>query len=403
MCYFCCLAIKKLSMAKNIFTRSIFKDVESIPKQDWEKVRGDINIYLSTSYLSSLEDAMKDKIDFFYEISYNSENKPVLISVFQLVQFIDKRKAYSKQLCKLSYHLSKKLTDALTINVLVCGSVFADGENGFLWNDLITPKEAMEEIDNVTKHLKLEEKIKEKASVTLFKDFWPESSPVADQLKEFSYRDFMVDVNMVLDIHSSWVSFEDYLASMKTKFRTRAKSVYKKSNDLVLKELNTSEVIEKQERLQELFDNVLEKSDFSFGNLNVSSFVEFSKNLSAEFTIIGAFLKDELVGFSTSFLNGESLEANYVGLDYTYNTEYNVYQRLLYNYVEQAITIDVNDLHLGRTSELIKSSIGALPTNMKLYIKHKSSVSNLLLKPIIQSISPSEFELRKPFKANFSY
>ena len=88
-------------MSKNIFTRSIFKNVESIPKEDWEKVRGGRNIYLSINYLSSIEVAMKDKIDFFYEISYNSEQTPVLISVFQLVQFVDKRKVYSAQLCKL--------------------------------------------------------------------------------------------------------------------------------------------------------------------------------------------------------------------------------------------------------------------------------------------------------------
>ena len=327
---------------------------------------------------------------------------PVLISVFQLVQFVDKRKVYSAQLCKLSYHLSKKLTEALTINVLVCGSVFADGENGFLWDTSITSQEAMEEIDSVTSHLKSEEKIKDKASVTLFKDFWPKSSSIAEQLKRFSYRDFMVDVNMVLDIHESWVSFDDYLSSMKTKFRTRAKSVYKKSDHLILKQLNTTQIIDNKERLQELFDNVLEKSDFSFGNLDVSSFIEFSDKLKTEFTITGAYLNEELVGFSTSFLNGDSLEANYVGLDYSFNTKHNVYQRLLYNYVEQAISAKVKDLQLGRTSELIKSSIGALPTNMTLYIKHKSTVSNLLLKPIIQSISPSEFELRKPFKANFS-
>ncbi|MCO4814295.1 MAG: hypothetical protein KC454_06255 [Flavobacteriales bacterium] len=389
-------------MSKNIFTRSIFKNVESIPKEDWEKVRGGRNIYLSINYLSSIEVAMKDKIDFFYEISYNSEQTPVLISVFQLVQFVDKRKVYSAQLCKLSYHLSKKLTEALTINVLVCGSVFADGENGFLWDTSITSQEAMEEIDSVTSHLKSEEKIKDKASVTLFKDFWPKSSSIAEQLKRFSYRDFMVDVNMVLDIHESWVSFDDYLSSMKTKFRTRAKSVYKKSDHLILKQLNTTQIIDNKERLQELFDNVLEKSDFSFGNLDVSSFIEFSDKLKTEFTITGAYLNEDLVGFSTSFLNGDSLEANYVGLDYSFNTKHNVYQRLLYNYVEQAISAKVKDLQLGRTSELIKSSIGALPTNMTLYIKHKSTVSNLLLKPIIQSISPSEFELRKPFKANFS-
>lgn len=391
------------SVKSNVVSRSIFRNIEEVPENEWNLIEKDRNIYLSIDYLSSLESEMDNEIDFYYVISYDSNKTPVLISSFQLVKFIDKRKAYSKQLCKLSYHVHKKLVDVFSINVLVCGSVFADGENGFLWNDSITADQAMIEMNEITIQLKKEKSIKDKASVILFKDFWPKSNKFSERLKEFSYRSFMIDVNMILDIHDQWLSIDDYLESMKTKFRTRAKSVYKKSSSIELKALSTSEIEQYSERIQELFDNVLEKSDFSFGKLSSKTFVNFSKKLGSRFVLKGAFLEKKLVGFSTSFLNGESLEANYVGLDYQFNIDHNVYQRLLYDYVEQAIEVKAKDLHLGRTSELIKSSIGALPTNMKLYVKHKSSVSNLLLKPIIQSISPSDFELRKPFKSNFSY
>lgn len=389
--------------ASNVISRTIYRKIEDVPNEEWNSISRGKNIYLSIDYLSSLELDMSDEIDFYYVISYNGNKKPVLISSFQLVKFVDKRKVYSKQLCKLSYHVHKKIVDAFTINVLVCGSVFADGENGFLWSEDISSEDAINEISEVTKQLKTEKSVKEKASMTLFKDFWPESKGFSDRLKQFSYRDFMIDVNMVLHIHNQWLTMDDYLASMKTKFRTRAKSVYRKAERIELKSLNKTEILSNIDRLQELFDNVLEKSDFSFGKLNVKTFANFSEKLGEVFVLKGAFLDDKLVGFSTSFKNGESLEANYVGLDYQYNIDYSVYQRLLYDYVEQAIDRKVKDLQLGRTSELIKSSIGATPTNMKLYVKHKSSVSNLLLKPIIQSISPSEFELRKPFKSNFSY
>ena len=346
---------------------------------------------------------MNSEIDFYYVISYDSNKKPILISSFQLVKFIDKRKAYSKQLSKLSYHVHKKILDAFTINVLVCGSVFADGENGFLWSDDISSDAAINEISEVTNQLKKEESIKDKFSMTLFKDFWPKSKSFSDRLKEFNYQDFMIDVNMVLHIHNQWLTIDDYFASMKTKFRTRAKSVYKKAQDVQLRSLDKSEILAYSSRLQDLFENVLDKSDFSFGKLNVKAFANFSEKLGDNFVLKGAFLDDKLVGFSTSFMNGDSLEANYVGLDYQYNIDHSVYQRILYDYVEQAIDRKAKDLQLGRTSELIKSSIGAIPMNMKLYIKHNSGVSNLLLKPIIQSISPSEFELRKPFKSNFAY
>ena len=117
----------------------------------------------------------------------------------------------------------------------------------------------------------------------------------------------------------------------------------------------------------------------------------------------GFFYNEQLVGFSTSFKNDDILEANYVGLDYNFNKELSVYQRILYDYVEQSLNFKSKELHLGRTAEMIKSSIGAIPMNMKLYARHRKSVPNLLLKPIIQSISPSDFELRKPFKSDFNY
>ena len=387
----------------NIISRSIYRKIEDVPSDQWNAVAKRRNIYLSIDYLSSLESEMNSEIDFYYVISYDSNKKPILISLFQLVKFIDKRKAYSKQLSKLSYHVHKKILDAFTINVLVCGSVFADGENGFLWSDDISSDAAINEISEVTNQLKKEKSIKDKFSMTLFKDFWPKSKSFSDRLKEFNYRDFMIDVNMVLHIHNQWLTVDDYFASMKTKFRTRAKSVYKKAQDVQLRSLDKSEILAYSSRLQDLFENVLDKSDFSFGKLNVKAFANFSEKLGDNFVLKGAFLDDKLVGFSTSFINGDSLEANYVGLDYQYNIDHSVYQRILYDYVEQAIDRKAKDLQLGRTSELIKSSIGAIPMNMKLYIKHNSGVSNQLLKPIIQSISPSEFELRKPFKSNFAY
>ena len=107
-----------------------------------------------------------------------------------------------------------------------------------------------------------------------------------------------------------------------------------------------------------------------------------------------------MVGFSSCFHFNNVVDANYVGIDYNYNKDYAVYQRMLYDFVELSICLNANELRLGRTAELIKSSMGALPVNMKLYVKHRNSISNKLLGPFVSSINPSKFELRSPFKAN---
>ena len=41
---------------------------------------------------------------------------------------------------------------------------------------------------------------------------------------------------MVLSIKPNWKSFEDYLADLRTKFRTRVKKTFEKSSDVVIKD-----------------------------------------------------------------------------------------------------------------------------------------------------------------------
>lgn len=385
-----------------LFERTIYNSTKSINRSDWNAVLKGRNIYLSLDYLEALESGMKDHMKLFFSISYNENKGPVLISAFQLVKFIDKRRMFTDHLCKLHYHIKKHIEDIFTINTLVCGNVFSDGENGFIWSEDLSPDSAFDEINNTIKQLKTEHELKEKASITLFKEFWPDTVKSSNRLKEHSYRDFMIDVNMVLTIHESWKTLEDYLLSMKTKFRTRANAVFKKSKEVEIKSLSPESIIEQKERISELFGNVLAKSDFSIGTITPETFANFKENLNENFEFRGFYLDGLMIGFSTSFRNNKNMEANFVGLDYQHNKEYEIYQRILYDYVEQALEFGATELQLGRTSELIKSSIGAIPTNMKLYIKHRKSVSNLLLKHVIQSISPSEFELRKSFKANFT-
>lgn len=385
-----------------VSSRNIVESIAKVNQNDWNSLAQGENIYLSIAYLSGLEEAMKDTMKFFYAISYNEENEPVLISSFQLVQFTDKRKMYSDLICKFGNHVKNKFKDGFNLKMLVAGNVFSDGENGFVHADSLDPATAIQEVDAISDELKTEWKVKEEASMTLFKEFWPKSTEFSDILKKNSYRDFMIDVNMVLDIHPSWSSMDDYLASMTTKYRTRAKGVYKKSKEIVAQSLNTDEIEAQSSDIRELFENVLSKSDFDYGTLKVSAFVNFKRNLGEDFSLRAFYLNDKMVGFSTAIFNQNHMEATYVGMDYQNNKDFAVYQRMLYDYVEQALERKVENLQLGRTAELIKSSIGALPTNMKLYVKHRKAFPNLLLKPILQSISPSEFELRQPFKANFT-
>lgn len=110
----------------------------------------------------------------------------------------------------------------------------------------------------------------------------------------------------------------------------------------------------------------------------------------------------KLIGFSSSFIFNSILDANYVGINYEFNNEYALYQRMLYDYIEFAIQRNCSELRFGRTAEEIKSSVGANPVPMKLFIRHRNPIANRILKAIVGTIKPSEHELRKPFKLEFT-
>lgn len=351
-------------------------------------------------YLKALEQSLSASVDFLFVLAKTQENVPILAGVFQLASFTYKKGAQANLLLKL-FQDCKNSDESVSIKGLICGNIFATGAHGYAHTDLISKQSACELMAATAQTIKNDAAYDALFSVLLFKDFASENARQAEILKDFKYRDFQADVVMQLKLQPSWASFSDYLHSMKAKYRTKANSAYKKSQALTIQSLTVSQIVENESRLRALFENILSKSDYQYGEHYPNSFKALKESLGEAFICKGAFLDGELIGFSTAFENGTSLEASYVGIDYEHNTKYAVYERLLYDYVEEAIQRNVAQLHLGRTSELIKSALGAVPTEMTLFVKHRSKLKNALLKPIVDTISPSEYQLRRPFKTEY--
>lgn len=386
---------------KEEFKLSYFDSVSIINADDWNTVNKNQNIYLTLEYLLAIETALKNEMKFRYILFYNHNNIPVGIAIVQLVKFIDKGSPYYAHLCKLTGQLKNKIVQSLNIKVMVCGNVFSCGENGFLFSNEIPYNLAYENLHKALQRLRKAEKTNDQTSIVLLKEFWPATFEKIDLFKEHNYRDFMIDVNMVLPIHKNWNTIDDYLSNMVAKFRTRVNSMLKKSAPLVVKNMELNDIVEHSSKIVELYTNVLNKSDIIMGSLNEQAFIQLKQHLGNQFVLNGYFLNNKLIAFSSVFWTKNILDANYVGIDYEYNIEYATYQRMLYDFVVLAIDKKASEIRYGRTAEEIKSCLGAQPVNMKLFIKHKNSVSNKLLKPLIKSITPTSFEIRKPFKANF--
>ncbi|MBQ4821709.1 hypothetical protein [Aquimarina sp. MMG016] len=374
-----------------------YKTTIDIPKEDWNVVNSNHNLFLSITYLKTLEDTLAETMSFRYIIFYN-KNTPVAIAATQLIKFNSAKLKVQEFPCKISDAIRNILMRNLDVKVLVCGNLFSCGEHGFMYNsNLISSKRAFENLSNALRQIRKSEN-SDKPSFILLKEFWPESFSHSDYIKQQDFREFTVDVNMVLHLNPDWNTFDDYLGSMRTKFRTRAKKVFKKSEIIMVRDFTPEDIETYKEDINRLYLSVIEKADFKIGKLNASTFKSLKKSLHQDFIFKGYFLDQKLIGFTTSFILENAVDANHIGIDYQYNKSHAIYQKMLYDYVDLAILKKVKQLRLGRTAEIIKSCVGARPVEMKLYVRHGNSISNAILKPLVELISPSEYEVRNPFK-----
>lgn len=375
---------------------NIYKSVFDLPAQDWNQSLNQKNIYLSLEYLSALEETLNDAISFHYILFYSKDKTPVGVAVTQTLNFIDKGYTDNEEICKIRSKIKRRFVSGNGTKILTCGNPFASGENGFYFSDHIPPKKFYKVL---RKSLKTISKIEKNSSVILFKEFWKEESVAQDFLRKGNYTEFEIDVNMVMQVSENWNSRNDYYDAMNTKFRSKAKNAYHKSHELFVKELSVEDMENAKTELNDLYKAVVKKSSFDYGILKAESFIKLKQNLVDQFVVKGYFYKNRLVGFSSAFLFDSILDANFVGIDYSLNQELAIYQRMLYDFVDDAILRKCKEIRFGRTAEEIKSSVGALPKSMTLFIKHRSYLMNILLRSIIRKTKPSSYELRKPFKS----
>jgi hypothetical protein len=378
----------------------VFESTDKVNTNHWNSVLKVQNIYLDLNYLNALEKALPN-YDFRYLLFFDANNSVVGLCYFQLIYFTDNDINFEALSEKMRGMLPSSFKKWISTRLLICGNAFATGENGFLFSDRISKYDRIYLINNGIKKIFNQESTRNRPiSISLIKEFWPDNFSTSKEFTRFKYHEVNIDVNMVLNLNSSWHSFDDYLMALNSKFRTKYKQVFRKSKELEIIDFDSNTVKVWLSEIDKLYHNMVNKSSFTFGRLNAKTFQELYNELGDSFYFKGYILDHKLIGFATATIQNKTLDGNYIGIDDQFNKEYLVYQRILYDFIAFAIDNNLSNVNLGRTAEEIKSGVGALPVEMKFYAKHNNYFKNSILKPFLNLLKPSKFNLRRPFKAD---
>jgi predicted N-acyltransferase len=387
-----------LICCKNTNTALFYSSIDEIPTSIWDGLGCTENIYFNPSFLKSLE-INHPEITFSYIVLVDEQNLPTAFASIKIIEF--HLKSINNDFDFLR-NIGRKLhvfPDNKPLKLLICGNTFVSGEHGVFIKENQDKKAIIKELaESINHFVNSNKKLKKQIDAFLLKDFAKESLFITDELKEYKYHTFSVEPNMKLQLPENWHSFDDYLAAMKTKFRVKARKAFTQSASIRIEEVNLKNIDEQLPKMTALYEKVASNAAFNLGNFNLETYKDLKEKLGDAYILKTYWIEDKIVGFISGVINKKSLDAHFVGIDYQLNREHAIYQRMLYGYVEIAIEKRLNTINFGRTASEIKSSIGAVPQDLTMYLRHKKTIKNKILKLFLQRVQPSPFQQKFPFK-----
>lgn len=377
-----------------------FSSVDDISDDIWKQLNCESNSYLNRNFLKSIEQN-HPKILFKYIVLLDEHKHPKAFTSLQIIDFhLDAIQNDLQPFVKKIKHFGRKLhiiPKEKPLKILISGNTFVSGEHGIFIKQNQDKKSTIKELAKAILHLTNSDKHLN-IDAFLLKDFVNESLFITDELQDYNYHPFSVEPNMILHLDEKWANFDDYLAAMKTKFRVKAKKALQLSSALRIENVTSENSKNQLPQIKELYQKVAANASFNLTDFNVQTYQDFKATLGNDYILKTYSLDNKIVGFLSGIINNNSLDAHFVGIDYQLNRKYAIYQRMLYDYVEIAINKKLKVINFGRTASEIKSSVGAVPQDLTMYLRHKKSIPNKILKLFLQRIQPTSFQQKFPFK-----
>lgn len=376
---------------------SLHTNINDISIEDWTALEQD-NLFSTKSFLQATANC-NPHINHMWILAKES-NSTLGVLYFQCIPFNGSElKSYKPGkidgfLSGTKQALVDCVLDKINWRLAVLGNIFITGENGQYFHSSVNYSTRWEIIEKAAQKIFTDEK----PDAVLITDVYENMLEGSKLLKDAKFRPFAVEPDMIFDVKSDWQDFTDYMSSISSKYRVRAKKVMKNSKEISSKEFSYEEVVQYNSELYKLYNNVMDKVDFKLTLASSDYFLQIKKQYPQDFVITGYFRGDELVGFISYFIQPHQMDVHLIGINYLINKDVSLYQRILYDCVGQGIKHQCEQIHFGRTASIIKTTIGAKPYPVQSFIKHINTISNIAFKPLTSYLKPEPFTSRNPFK-----
>jgi hypothetical protein len=359
----------------------------------WDALTAESSIFLSRRYLRVLEEAGPENLHQRYAMVFRGE-EPVAAVAAQSVSVALSRVSKSTKATAPLERLEEKM--------LVCGNLLSWGQHGVAFAPGEDAAALWPAVAEALYRIRRADKLLGNAGFVMIKDITDGYVDGASALGRFSYRTLETEPNMVLEISPKWKTYDDYMASLTSRYRKSAKQIEKDfaAGGLQLTDISNPDDIAKHAGvLHALYMQTHRNARLRLVTLRPSFIPTLATTFGSDLRCTIAQRDGQVLGFVTTVRDGETAVGYYIGFDRETNATAPIYFRLLQAVVDDAIKLGCRRLSLGRTALEPKARLGARPEPMRIWIRHRIPMLNVFVRGLLHTISHhDEAPERNPFK-----
>jgi predicted N-acyltransferase len=408
------VARKKLRGPADL-TYTIAESMATLNTAAWDAAARSSSFFLSSHYLRGMEDLLPHNITPRYaliSVGTGTSARVIACVYMQIVEIgleqLRNNKAmgdtkHASPLKKIAAAVAAKTAEhhgeRINQHVLTCGNFLTYGQHGVAIADGADADLVWHGVAEVLYRVRAADAIRSKTHFVLIKDLHAPFATAAMQLEHLSYRYVETEPNMVLELAPAWKTYNDYVASLSSKYRANLRNLilkpFEENGGRV--ELLT-DLAPHRERLFALYQAVQANAKVRPFILREEYFEGLQRLAGDNLRVTVAMQHESIIGFIVTLRDGDTAIAHHIGFDRAAAESLPVYLRLLHASIDDAIAMGAKRISFGRTALEPKAALGAKPQPFAVLVRHRQPILNKLIKSLLLNIEHAEPPERNPFK-----
>jgi predicted N-acyltransferase len=334
-----------------------YESVKDVPPEVWDPLAASCSITYSRKFWRAIEASGMDEFRHIrFMVAWDEARQPVALGTYYTM-VTDIGIFSSGLLRKLLQGVRRYFPNFLKLRMLECGSPI----------NINPPLAIAPGVDQarvvaaVTHHLFTAAR-REGAWLLVIRDFTPEERHLEASFVGQGFVSVPGLPNAWLDI--DWSSPNEYLASMKSYYRSKLKKHLKRTREADIESGETIDFSSLADTLSTQWMTVHSQADeYQREILTPSFYRSFSDQLGAHSRILAFYQQEELIGHALVLLDGDTLRWMYFGRNIARNDS--LYLLVAYKVIELGIRLGARHIEQGLTTYPIKRDLGArlIPIN----------------------------------------